>query len=50
VKAKGGVTHITKKRTTANKLTKIIVNSDFVKKRFCSKTLVSIVQILLMVE
>ncbi len=37
VKAKGGVTHITKKRTTANKLTKIIVNSDFVKKRFLFK-------------
>ena len=37
VKAKGGVTHITKKRTTANKLTKIIVNSDFVKKQFLFK-------------
>ena len=37
VKSKGGITHITKKRTTANKLTKIIVNSDFVKKRFLFK-------------
>ena len=37
VKLKGGITHITKKRTTANKLTKIIVNSDFVKKRFLFK-------------
>ena len=31
VKAKGGNTHITKKRTTANKETKIIVNSPFIK-------------------
>lgn len=31
VKSKGGNTHITKKRTTANKETKIIVNSPFVK-------------------
>lgn len=31
VKAKGGKTHITKKRTLANKETKIIVNSPFVK-------------------
>ena len=29
---KAGITHITKRRTTANKLTKIIVNSDWVKK------------------
>lgn len=34
VKEKGGRTHITKKRTTANKETKIIVNSTFVKERF----------------
>ena len=32
VKAKGGITHITKKYTTQNKETKIIVNSDWVKK------------------
>jgi predicted phage terminase large subunit-like protein len=31
VKKKGGITHITKKRTTANKETKIIVNSAWVK-------------------
>ena len=31
VKAKNGITHITKKRTTANKETKIIVNSSWVK-------------------
>lgn len=37
VKAKGGTTHITKKRTTANKQTKIIVNSTFVKERFVFK-------------
>ena len=34
VREKGGATRITKKRTTANKLTKIIVNSSFVKERF----------------
>ena len=34
VKEKGGRTHITKKRTTANKETKIIVNSTFVKEHF----------------
>ena len=34
VKARGGITHITKKRTTANKETKIIVNSSFVKSNF----------------
>lgn len=37
VRAKGGLTHITKKRTTANKETKIIVNSTFVKERFLFK-------------
>ena len=37
VKQMGGHTHITKRRTTANKQTKIIVNSDFVKKRFVFK-------------
>lgn len=37
VKEKGGVTHITKKRTTANKETKIIVNSSFVKEHFIFK-------------
>lgn len=37
VKERGGTTHITKKRTTANKLTKIIVNSPFVKERFLFK-------------
>lgn len=31
VKSKGGITHITKKFTTANKETKILVNSPFVK-------------------
>ena len=31
VKSKGGHTHITKKRTTANKATKIIVNSPYTK-------------------
>ena len=31
VRANGGNTHITKKRTTANKQTKIIVNSPFIK-------------------
>lgn len=31
VKSKGGHTHITKKRTTTNKETKIIVNSPFIK-------------------
>lgn len=31
LKTKGGITHITKKRTTANKETKIIVNSAWVK-------------------
>lgn len=34
VKAKGGITKITKKWTTANKETKIIVNSPFVKDHF----------------
>lgn len=34
---RGGITHITKKRTTSNKLTKIIVNSDYVKKNFYFK-------------
>jgi predicted phage terminase large subunit-like protein len=37
VRSLGGHTHITKKRTTSNKLTKIIVNSDFVKKHFLFK-------------
>jgi predicted phage terminase large subunit-like protein len=37
VKEKGGITHITKKRTTSNKETKIIVNSTFVKERFVFK-------------
>ncbi len=37
VQKKGGFTHITKKRTTANKETKIIVNSTFVKERFLFK-------------
>ena len=37
VKEKGGITHITKKRTTANKKTKIIVNSSFIKERFIFK-------------
>jgi predicted phage terminase large subunit-like protein len=31
VKEKNGITHITKKRTTSNKITKIIVNSSWVK-------------------
>lgn len=31
VKAEGGITHITKKRTTTNKETKIIVNSPWIK-------------------
>ncbi|MBQ2433131.1 MAG: phage terminase large subunit, partial [Clostridia bacterium] len=34
VKKRGGVTHVTTKYTTANKETKIIVNSAFVKERF----------------
>ena len=34
VKEKGGITHITTKYTTANKETKIIVNSAFCKQRF----------------
>lgn len=37
VKEKGGNTRITKKRTTANKETKIIVNSSFVKEHFLFK-------------
>ena len=37
VKKRGGITHITKKRTTQNKLTKIIVNSDYVKENFYFK-------------
>lgn len=37
VKAKGGVTHITTKFTTANKETKIIVNSPYVKEHFLFK-------------
>ena len=37
VRAAGGRTHITKKRTTANKETKIIVNSSYVKERFVFK-------------
>ena len=37
VENRGGITHITKKRTTANKLTKIITNSDYIKKRFYFK-------------
>lgn len=37
VKEKGGITHITKKRTTSNKETKIIVNSTFVKEHFLFK-------------
>lgn len=37
VKEKSGITHITKKRTTSNKETKIIVNSTFVKERFVFK-------------
>lgn len=34
VKAAGGLCHITKRRTLANKETRIIVNSDFVKQHF----------------
>ena len=34
LKKKGGITHITTKYTTANKETKIIVNSPFIKNRF----------------
>ena len=37
VHEKGGITHITKKRTTANKLTKIIMNSDYIKRNFYFK-------------
>ena len=37
IKERGGRTHITKKRTTANKETKIIVNSTFVKEHFLFK-------------
>lgn len=37
VKTRGGITHITKKRTTANKETKIIVNSTYVKEHFLFK-------------
>ena len=37
VKAKKGITHITTKYTTANKETKIIVNSPFVKEHFLFK-------------
>lgn len=37
VKAKGGITNITTKYTTANKETKIIVNSAFVKEHFLFK-------------
>ncbi len=37
IEKRGGITHITKKRTTSNKLTKIIVNSDYVKKNFYFK-------------
>lgn len=37
VKERGGNTHITKKFTTANKETKILVNSPFVKQRFFFK-------------
>ena len=37
VKKKNGITHITTKYTTANKETKIIVNSPFVKERFLFK-------------
>lgn len=37
IKKRGGITHITKKRTTSNKLTRIIVNSDYVKKNFYFK-------------
>lgn len=37
VKDGGGITHITKKRTTANKETKIIVNSSYIKQNFLFK-------------
>lgn len=37
VKQFGGHTHISKKRTTSNKLTKIIVNSSIVKEKFLFK-------------
>lgn len=37
VKAKGGITHITKRFTTSNKETKIIVNSPYVKEHFLFK-------------
>ena len=37
VKEQGGITHITTRYTTANKETKIIVNSPFVKERFLFK-------------
>lgn len=37
VKKLGGHTHITKRRTTSNKLTKIIVNSAYVKSHFLFK-------------
>ena len=37
VKERGGITHITKKRTTQNKLTRIIVNSSYIKKHFYFK-------------
>lgn len=37
VKAKGGITKITTKWTTANKTTKVIVNSPFVKEHFLFK-------------
>ena len=37
VHEKDGITHITKKRTTANKLTKIIMNSDYIKRNFYFK-------------
>lgn len=37
IKSRGGITHITTKYTTANKETKIIVNSSFVKERFLFK-------------
>lgn len=37
VKAKGGITHITTKFTTANKSTKIIVNSPYIKEHFLFK-------------
>lgn len=37
IKDRGGITHITTKYTTANKETKIIVNSSFVKEHFLFK-------------